>query len=101
VNGFSVFGKPVAAVRGSLGRPDYVERYARRTDLGYGKRASPRVEVIFNGTAWAIALEDRRDVETRLGRPLRLAPAQLQALIARRYAGAFALTRRYRCDAKG
>ena len=101
VNGSPVLGRSVAAVRGLLGRPDYVERYARRVDLGYGARSRPRIEVIFNGTAWAIELEDPADVESRLDRPLLLSSQRLQALIARRYAGAFALTRRYHCDAKG
>jgi hypothetical protein len=101
VDGHPVLGRSVAAIRSSLGPPDYVERYKRRVDLGYGLRSRPRVEVIFNGTAWALELEDPSDVEARLGRPLTFAPRELQTLIARRYAGTFRLARSYHCDPKG
>jgi hypothetical protein len=96
-----VVGRTVAAVRRDLGRPTYVEHFARRIDLGYGSRTRPRLEVIFNGTAWAIVFEDPQDVEAKLGRLLELTPQALQARIARVYAGAFRLVRSYRCDAKG
>jgi hypothetical protein len=101
VDGHPIFGRSVAAIRSSLGPPDYVERYAHRVDLGYGARSRPRLEVIFNGTAWAIELEDPGAVEAQLGRPLALAPQALQTLIARRYAGLLRLVRAYRCDPKG
>ena len=101
VDGHPVLGLSVAAIRSTLGPPDYVERYVRRVDLGYGRRSRPRVEVIFNGTAWALDFEDPSDVEARLGRLLERTPRALQALIARRYAGVFRLVRSYRCDPKG
>ena len=101
VDGHPVLGRTVAAVRSSLGPADYSERYTRRIDLGYGPRARPRAEVIFNGTAWALVFEDSHDDEAKLGRLLELTPQALQARIARRYAGTFRLVRSYRCDPKG
>jgi hypothetical protein len=101
VDGHPVFGQAVSAIERNLGRPSYVEHYARRIDLGYGLRARPRVEVIVNGTAWAIELESRADVEARLGTLLDLTPESLQARIAERYASVFKLARSYHCDAKG
>ena len=101
VAGHSVLGRTVSAVRGSLGSPGYVERYTRRIDLGYGPRTRPRLEVIFNGTAWALEFEDPQDTEAKLGRLLELSPQTLQARIARLYSGAFRLVRSYRCDPKG
>ena len=78
-----------------------MERYPRRVDLGYGTRTKPRLEVIFNGTAWALELEDPQATEARLGRLLQVTPQALQARFARVYAGAFRLVRSYRCDPKG
>ncbi len=101
VDGHPVLGRSVAAVRSSLGLADYVERYTRRIDLGYGPRTRPRLEVIFNGTAWALEFEDPNDTEAKLGRLLGLSPQTLQARIARLYSGAFRLVRSYRCDPKG
>lgn len=101
LDGNPVFRRTVAAIESSLGPPSYTERYTRRIDLGYGRRARPRAEVIVNGTAWAIELEDPGDVETRLGRLLTVPPAALQARIASRYAGVFRLVRSYHCDPKG
>ena len=63
--------------------------------------ASPRVEVIFNGTAWALEFGDPADIEARLGRVLTVTPQVLQRQIAATYGTAFRLVRSYRCDAKG
>jgi hypothetical protein len=63
--------------------------------------AAPRVEVIFNGTAWALEFGDPADVEAKLGRVLTITPTALQRRIAATYAGTFRLVRSYRCDAKG
>ncbi len=101
VSGQAVLGRSVAAIRSSLGPPDYVEHYPRRVDLGYGVNAAPRVEVIFNGTAWSLEFGDPTDVEARLGRVLTVPPLALQREIASTYAGAFRLVRSYHCDAKG
>jgi hypothetical protein len=101
VAGSRILGQTVAAVRAELGAPDYVEHYPRRMDLGYGRKSAPRVEVIFNGTAWAMVFYDRGDVDTRLGRPLTLSPQALQQRFAKAYAGLFRLTRSYHCDVKG
>ena len=101
IDGHPVLGRTVAAVRSSLGPADYAERYLRRIDLGYGSRTRPRLEVIFNGTGWALELEDPHDTEAKLGRLLELTPQALQARIARLYSGAFRLVRSYRCDPKG
>ena len=101
VDGHPVFGQSVPAIEAGLGRPDYVEHFTRRVDLGYGARSRPRVEVIVNGTAWAIELESPSDVEARLGRLLELTPQALQTRIADRYAGVFPLGRSYHCDVKG
>lgn len=101
VDGHPVLGQTTAAIKRDLGRPDYLEHYPRRVDLGYGARTRPRLEVILNGTAWAIELESPADVEARLGKLLELTPQLLQARIAERYADIFTLTRSYRCDAKG
>jgi hypothetical protein len=101
VAGRPVYGQTVAAVRAELGPPDYVERYPRRIDLGYGSKTAPRVEVIFDGTAWALVFYDPGDVETRLGAALTVPPQTLQRELARAYAGRFRLTRSYRCDPKG
>jgi hypothetical protein len=97
----AILGRPVAAIRSSLGPPDYVEHYPRRIDLGYGVNAAPRVEVIFNGTAWSLEFGDPTDIEVRLGRVLTVAPRALQGEIATTYAGAFRLVRSYHCDPKG
>jgi hypothetical protein len=99
--GHAVLGRPVAAIRSTLGPPSYVERYTRRVDLGYGVNTAPRVEVIFNGTAWALEFGDPTDVETRLGQVLTVPPREVQREIAVAYAGLFRLIRSYRCDAKG
>jgi hypothetical protein len=101
ISGHAVLGRPVAAIRSSLGPPDYVEHYTRRIDLGYGVNAAPRVEVIFNGTAWALEFGDPTDVEAKLGRVLTVTPQVLQRQIAAAYPGVFRLARSYRCDAKG
>jgi hypothetical protein len=101
VAGVPVLGRSVAAIRSSLGPPDYVERYRRRVDLGYGSRAAPRVEVIANGTAWALAFVDAGDTEARLGPILRLAPRAMERRIATRYGGVFHRIRRYHCDVRG
>ena len=101
ISGHAVLGRSVAAIRSSLGPPSYVEHYARRVDLGYGANAAPRVEVIFNGTAWALEFGDPTDVEAKLGRALNEPPRALQRQIAATYPGAFRLVRPYRCDAKG
>jgi hypothetical protein len=101
VAGHPILGRPVAAVRAALGLPDYVERYPRRIDLGYGPKAAPRVEVIFDGTAWALVFFDPGDVDARLGPLLTVPPRTLQARLALAYAGVYRLTRSYRCDAKG
>src|SRR5580704_446355 len=101
VSGHPVLGRPVAAIRSGLGPPDYVEHYTHRIDLGYGVNAAPRVEVIFNGTAWALEFGDPSDVETKLGRVLTVSQQTLQRRIAAAYAGVFRLVRSYRCDAKG
>jgi hypothetical protein len=74
ISGHPVLGRPVAAIRSSLGPPDYVEHYTHREDLGYGVNAAPRVEVIFNGTAWALEFGDPTDVEAKLGRVLTFTP---------------------------
>ena len=99
--GRPVLGRTVAAVRSSIGPPDYVEHYAHRVDLGYGVNAAPRVEVIFNGTAWALEFGDPADVEAKLGRVLAVPPGTLQRRIGARYAGVLRLARSYHCDAKG
>jgi hypothetical protein len=101
VSGHPVLGQPVAAIRRSLGPPDYVEHYARRVDFGYGVNAAPRVEVIFNGTAWALEFGDLTDREVKLGQVLAVPPQVLQRRIAATYAGIFRLVRSYHCDAKG
>jgi hypothetical protein len=101
IAGHAVLGRPPAAIRSSLGPPNYVERYTHRVDLGYGVNAAPRVEVIFNGTAWALEFGDPTDVEARLGPVLTVTPASLQRRIAATYADAFRLVRSYHCDAKG
>ena len=101
ISGHAVLGRPVAAIRSSLGPPDYVEHYTHRVDLGYGVNAAPRVEVIFNGTAWALEFGDPTDVEAKLGRVLTVTPQALQRQIAATYAGVFRLARSYHCDAKG
>ena len=101
VAGQRILGRPPAAVRAALGPPDYVERYPRRIDLGYGPKAAPRVEVIFDGTAWALAFFDRGDVESRLGALLAVPPRTLQARLALAYARLYRLTRPFRCDPKG
>jgi hypothetical protein len=101
VSGHAVLGRPVAAIRTSLGPPDYVEHYPHRIDLGYGVNAAPRVEVIFNGTAWALEFGDPADVEAKLGRVLTVPPLTLQRRIAVTYAAEFRLVRSYHCDAKG
>ena len=101
ISGNAVLGRPVAAIRSSLGPPDYVEHYTHRVDLGYGVNAAPRVEVIFNGTAWALEFGDPTDVEAKLGRVLTVTPQALQRQIAATYAGVFRLARSYHCDAKG
>ena len=101
VSGHAVLGRPVAAIRSSLGPPDYVEHYTHRVDLGYGINAAPRIEVIFNGTAWALEFGDPTDVEAKLGRVLTVTPQRLQEQIAATYAGSFRLVRSYHCDAKG
>lgn len=101
VSGHAVLGRPVAAIRSSLGPPDYVEHYTHRVDLGYGVNAAPRVEVIFNGTAWALEFGDPTDVEAKLGRVLTVPPRTLQRQIAAAYSGVFRLVRSYHCDAKG
>lgn len=101
ISGRAVLGRPVAAIRSSIGPPDYVEHYTHRVDLGYGVNAAPRVEVIFNGTAWALEFGDPADVEAKLGRVLTVTPQTLQRRIEATYAAAFRLVRSYRCDAKG
>jgi hypothetical protein len=101
VSGHRVLGRPIAAIRSSLGPPDYTERYTSRVDLGYGVNAAPRVEVIINGTAWALEFGAATDTEARLGRVLTMAPRTLQRRIAATYSGVFRLVRSYRCDAKG
>jgi hypothetical protein len=101
ISGHAVLGGTVAAIRSSLGPPSYVEHYTHREDLGYGVNAAPRVEVIFNGTAWALEFGDPADVEAKLGRVLTVTPRQLQRQIASTYAAAFRLVRSYHCDAKG
>ena len=101
VSGVPVLGRTVAQVRAALGPPAYVERYPQRVDLGYGPTRSPVVEVILNGTAWAIEFGATDDTEARLGRVLAVAPRALQARIGTIYAKAFRLVRGYRCDAKG
>lgn len=101
VSGHPVLGRPVAAIRTSLGPPDYVEHYTHRIDLGYGVNAAPRVEVIFNGTAWALEFGDPTDTEAKLGAVLTMPPRALEQRITATYGGAFRLVRSYRCDAKG
>ena len=101
VTGHAVLGRTVAAIRSSLGPPSYTEHYPRRVDLGYGVNAAPRVEVILNGTAWALEFGDPTDVEAKLGPVLALTPQALQRRIEGRYAGTFRLVRSFRCDAKG
>jgi hypothetical protein len=101
ISGHPVLGRTPAAIRSSLGPPDYVERYPRRIDLGYGANADPRVEVIFDGTAWALEFGDPADVESKLGRLLTVSPQALQRQISTTYAGTFRLVRSYHCDAKG
>lgn len=101
VAGVPVLGKTAPAIRSSLGPPSYVERYRRRVDLGYGPKAAPRVEVIVNGTAWALEFVDPGDTETRLGRILELPPAAMERRIAERYRSVFHRIRGYRCDPKG
>jgi len=101
VAGQPILGRTVAAIRSAIGPPDYTERYAHRIDLGYGDKAAPRVEVIFNGTAWALEFADPSDLEAKLGRVLALTPQLLQQRIATAYAGVFRLARSYRCDRKG
>ena len=101
ISGHAVFGRTVAAIRSSLGPPSYVEHYTHRVDLGYGVNAAPRVEVILNGTVWALEFGDPTDVEAKLGRVLTVTPQTLQRQIAATYAGAFRLVRSYHCDAKG
>jgi hypothetical protein len=101
ISGHPVLGRTVAAIRSSLGPPDYVEHYPKRVDLGYGVNAAPRVEVIFNGTAWALEFGDPTDVEAKLGQVLTVTPKELQRKIAAAYAGTFRLVRSYHCDAKG
>jgi hypothetical protein len=99
--GHPVLGRSVAAIRSSLGPPDYIEHYTQREDLGYGVNAAPRVEVIFNGTAWALEFGDPTDVEAKLGGVLTVTPQALQRQIEAAYAGVFRLVRSYHCDAKG
>ncbi|HWB22928.1 MAG TPA: hypothetical protein VG652_08570 [Gaiellaceae bacterium] len=101
VSGHAVFGRPVAAIQSSLGPPDYVEHYTHRVDLGYGVNAAPRVEVILNGTAWALEFGDPTDVEAKLGRVLAVTPRILQQQIMTVYGKAFRLSRSYHCDSKG
>lgn len=101
VSGHAVLGRPVAAIRSSLGPPDYVEHYPHRIDLGYGVNAAPRVEVIFNGTAWALEFGNATDVEAKLGHVLTVSPQTLQRRIAATYAGTFRLVRSYHCDPAG
>jgi hypothetical protein len=101
VSGVPVLGRTVAQVRSALGPPDYVERYPRRVDLGYGPSRSPKVEVILDGTAWAVEFGAMDDTEARAGRVLSLTPRALQARIEAVYPKAFRLVRGYRCDAKG
>ena len=102
IAGHAVLGRPVAAIRSSLGPPDYTERYAHRIDLGYGVNAAPRVEVIFNGTAWALEFGDPTDVEAKLGRVLTVTPQTLSSAGSpRRTPRRFRLARSYHCDAKG
>lgn len=101
VSGQPVLGRTAAQVRTALGPPDYVEHYPRRIDLGYGENAAPKVEVIINGTAWALEFGAPADTETRVGRLLTVPPLTLQRKIAAAYPTAFRVTRSYRCDAKG
>jgi hypothetical protein len=101
VSGVPVLGTTVAEVRAALGPPEYVEHCPRRIDLGYGPARSPKVEVILNGTAWAIEFGAADDTETRLGRVLALAPRALEGRIAAIYAKDVRLVRSYRCDRKG
>ena len=101
VSGMPVLGRTAAQVRAAYGPPDYVEHYPRRLDLGYGPRRSPEVELILNGTVWAVEFRALGDAEARAGRVLMLTPRALQARIATIYANAFRLVRSYRCDEKG
>jgi hypothetical protein len=101
VAGQPILGRSAAEVRSALGPPGFVEHYPRRADLGYGPRTAPRLEVILNGTAWALEFEGPDDTEARLGRLLAIAPRALQRRIAAVYPQAFRLTRSYHCDAKG
>jgi hypothetical protein len=101
VAGKPILGQTVAIVRSELGTPDYVERYPKRIDLGYGPKSAPRVEVIFNGTAWAMVFYDQADVDARLGPLLTVPPRTLQQRFAQAYKGLFRLTRSYHCDPKG
>lgn len=101
VNGVPLLGRTPAAIRSALGPPDYVERYPRRVDLGYGSRTTPRVEVIVDGTAWALQFADPGDTDARLGPLLARPPRALQREIAATYGAVFRLVRSYRCDPKG
>jgi hypothetical protein len=66
ISGHAVLGRPVSAIRSSLGPPDYVEHYTHRIDLGYGVNAAPRVEVIFDRHTSGLAAPDRGNVRRRV-----------------------------------
>jgi hypothetical protein len=107
LQGRPLLGMAYADVTAALGRPTSRSLHKDYARVGYGalRRGAWPLAISFrrkNGAlrVWSVAITSKNASEVRLGRILRLPPAQIERAIAREYAGTLRLTDSYRCRRK-
>jgi hypothetical protein len=106
LDGKQILGGSIAEVSAALGKPDFTSGSRRLRRIGWGRRDSFRLAVLFRPVdgrlrAKTLVFEDGSVRDARIGDLLARAPKSLQAAVESRYRGEFELVRSYRCRSTG